>query len=256
MTRLVSAIVILACSVFLVGCIEELEPKVNLKPNVRIVRGPKDGDMIYDDGVDFQWDVGDLDDDMARGKVFVRLDPDSVTWYNPDTDREETFILTYRDKPVKGWLRWYESDYRWSIRGLPDTVFTFEVKAIDPWGADNTLSVTFVVRFDKYPPEIDRVEGLPPAKLSRQMYTLSVTIYAHDRARTPGAETPVDEIQYKYSLVGPPGFKTVETEWIYDNNFSYVINGQEKAEYKFTWQLRDRVGNVSPPRNAEFEFTD
>ncbi len=261
MRKSVTAFLVIAALAFVVGCIEEIKPKVNQKPNVWLINGPKNGETVYEDGVDFEWGISDFDDDMGKGKVFVRFYPDSVRWYNPDKDSFEIFLLTYRnpltgrDDRVRGWMRWYPSIYRWTIRGLPDSLFTFEVRAEDGRGADSTLSVRFWVRFDKYPPEIDSVVGLPPAKLLPQNYTMNVTIYAHDKARTRGAETPPNQIQYQFTLRGPSGFGTVETDWSTKNVFNYTIDGQKyQGEYKFRYRVRDRAGNTSPEFLHTFSF--
>lgn len=256
MRRLLTICFIVACAGLMVGCIEELKPKVNLKPNVWLKSGPKNGETIYDDGVEFEWGISDFDDDIGKGKIFVRFDPDSVTWYNPDAESVETFVLTDRGQRIRGWMRWYRSTYRWSVRGLPDSIYTFQVRVEDGRGADSTLAVTFKVRFDKYPPIIDSIQGLPPGKLQPQFYQMNVTVYAHDRARTAGAETPVSQLEYQFTLRGPIGFKTIETEWSRNNRFSTAIDGQTYGgNYTFRCRVKDKAGNIveAPPHNFAFQ---
>lgn len=255
MRRLLTICFIVACTGFMVGCIEELKPKVNLKPNVWLKKGPKNGETVYDDGVEFEWDVSDFDDDIGGGKIFVRFDPDSVTWYNPDAESIETFVLTVKGYRIRGWMRWYRSAYTWAIRGLPDSIYTFQVRVEDARGADSTLAVTFKVRLDRHPPVIDSIVGLPPGRLDPQMYPMDVTVYARDRARTAGAETPVSELQYQFTLRGPTGFQTIETPWSHKNRFSTTIDGQTyRGQYTFRCKVKDRAGNVveAPPHRFEF----
>ncbi len=235
------------------GCIEELSTGKDLKPNVWFTAGPEDGEVIFQNSVEFQWMATDFDDDLGMGKMFVKLEPDSVAWFDAWSGSLKVFTHP------EGWQRVYER--RYEILDLTDTSYVFSVKVIDGRGADSTATTHFVVRFDNQPPIIDSVT-CPPAKISPQQYDLTITIYAHDVARSPRSATPDDSLEFYYKLVGPrgSGFKTVESdpEWSPNNRtFTYTIDGQaykDKGQFTFWYKVRDRAMNTTPQLSCKFEF--
>ncbi len=235
------------------GCIEELGSGKNLKPNVWFIAGPENGQVIFQNSVEFEWMASDFDDDLGMGKMFVRLDPSFVEW----VDALSGSLMVFRHP--EGWQRVYER--RYEILDLPDTNFTFSVRIVDPRGADSTAQSTFIVRFDNLPPIIDEVT-CPPAKISPQQYDLRIEIFAHDIARSPRSATPVDSLEFWYRLAGPrgSGFRTIESEpeWSPGNRvLTHSIDGQAyagKGEFTFRCKVRDRAMNTTPEFVCKFEF--
>jgi hypothetical protein len=232
--------------VFVWGCVEELNPGQNMKPMIWFTRGPDQDEQIYNNSVDFEWMASDWDDDLGMGATFVRLEPSTVPWVN---EQDET---VYFEHP-EGWVREYTNTYQ--VLDLPDTDFVFSVRVIDGRGADSIATRNFVVRFDNIPPDIDSVIAprfKPPAKI----FTHTYKIFASDRARTPRAATPPEEIEYWYRLVGPSGFDAIESTPEYsvgNNEVTVNINGvQFPGEYTFRCKARDNAGNTSAEVKRQF----
>jgi hypothetical protein len=238
---------IILAGLVLWGCVEELDTGRNYKPRVWFTRGPDEGEVLYSNRADFQWQASDFDDDLGMGGTYVRLEPSFVPWFNKDT--EET---VYFEHP-EGWLRVYENIYQ--ILDLPDTTFAFSVRVEDARGADSVAVRNFVVRFDNMPPIIEGA-SCPPAKPSDPNFTWTYIISARDTARTPRAATPQDSLEYKYRFVGPLGVDPVDSdpEWSPENKtFIVSVDGQTfPGEYRFRYQVRDKARNPTEERVCKF----
>lgn len=244
----VKLIILLALvGAFAWGCVEELQPEGNLKPMVWFDRGPEEGEVIFQNAVNFEWTATDWDDDLGMGATFVQLDPAYVPWY--DEDAGDT---VYFEHP-EGWVRLYENLYQ--VLDLPDTTFYFSVRVVDGRGADSVATRKFFVRFDADPPRIDSVYA-PPAKPTNPTFCWRYEIFAHDIARTQRAATPLDSLEYSYRFVPPSPLESIDAdpEWANTNLvFEVCVDGQTyPGEYKYRCKVRDRAGNVSPERVYKF----
>jgi hypothetical protein len=229
------------------GCVEELEDAQNRKPEVWFTRGPEDGQVIFSNSVDFEWQATDVDDDLGMGAQYVRLEPSHVEWEDMDTGSTVVF-----DHPP-GWVRVYDNVYE--VLDLPDTNFAFSVRVVDDRDADSIAVRDFIVRFDDQFPVIDSVD-CPPTKPGQPSFTWTYRVYAHDVARTARAATPQDSLEYSYRFVGPAGVDAIdsEPEWSNENDiFEVTVDGQNHpGQYTFRYKVRDRAGNASPEGKCQF----
>lgn len=243
----IKLIVFLVLVAFVVwGCVEELTQGYNRSPNVWITRGPSNGEVIFQNSVDFEWMATDYDDDLGMGASYVRLVPHEVPWVNTDTGSTIVF------RHPEGWVRLYENNYQ--ILDLPDTSFQFSVRIVDGRGADSTVSRRFVVRYDDLPPIIDSVTcpGKKPPKIFPWIYT----IYARDVARSARAATPWDSLEYYYRFKTPCRTYESDPEWSRENRvFQVFIDGQTcPGEYVYRCKVRDRAMNVTEEFKCDFRI--
>jgi hypothetical protein len=237
-------------AVFVYGCIEDVNPGKNNKPMLWFVRGPSDGDVIFDNGVTFEWRATDWDDDLGMGATYVKLEPPTVEWYDAEAGSNVVFVHP------SGWVRVYDNIY--DILDFPDSTFKFSVKVVDARGADSVLASTFYVRYDPYAPEIDSVDALT-GRLENPNVCHTYKIFAHDIARSPRGATPAESLEYTWRFVRPSPLAPVEPqpEWSrYNNQIELCIDGQANpGEYRFRCQVRDRAGNVTPEKVYKCEYS-
>lgn len=231
------------------GCVEELNTGSNSPPKVWFTSAPAEGEVIYTNAVNFEWISTDWDDDLGMGATFVRLEPNTVTWYDAAADSEVTFVHP------EGWVRHY-GDNIYQVLDLPDTTFDFSVRVVDGRGADSTIVSHFFVRYDADFPVIDSVK-CPPPRPSNPSFCHTYRIYAHDVARTPRAATPDDSLEFSFRFVQPSPLSPIDSdpEWSTENwQWEACVDGQSNpGEYRFRCKVRDRAGNSSPEFVCKFE---
>lgn len=231
------------------GCVEDLEPSFNRKPMVWFDQGPRNGSVVFDNSVYFEWNAADWDDDLGMGATYVKLEPSEVEWF--DTSSQESVLFWH----PQGWVRVYEEIYE--VLDLPDTTFTFSVRVEDDRGADSTISRLFYVRYDPYAPVIDSVDALE-GRLDNPIQEHEYKIFAYDEARTPRGATPPESLQYSWRFVRPYPMDPVEPqeEWSRHNDVvTLKIDGQTApGEYRFRCKVRDLAGNVSPEQVYRCEY--
>ena len=239
------------------SCIEEIEPKTNNVPTIMFTRAPENRNVIYDNGVQFEWMAVDTDDDLGMGKTYVKLTPYTEI-YTPDGTGGTDTMAVFPPELKDGWVRIYKRAafeyWGFDVSNLTDTTYTFSVKVVDGRGVEGFASREFLVRFDNMPPLIDSV-ACPPAKPTNPNFPWTYIIYAHDVARNAASATPVDSIAYYYRFSGPGGVTPVETpDYRIDNKtFTVTIDGQTyPGEYKFRAKCVDRAGNYSLDYNCKF----
>ena len=232
------------------GCIEDIQPKGNRKPMVWFTRGPEDGSVVFTNGVTFEWNASDWDDDLGMGMTQVKLEPNEVEWFDAIAGSSVVFMHP------EGWVRVYDRVF--DVVDLPDTTFTFSIRVTDGRGADSTLTRRFFVRYDPFAPQIDEVEGLE-GRLDNPNVCATYSIFAHDIARAPRGATPPESLEYYWIFVRPTGLPPIESQpqWSrFNNTVDLCIDGQAyPGEYRFRCQVRDRAGNVSPPTVLMAEYT-
>jgi hypothetical protein len=237
-------------AVLVLGCIEDIKPGSNRKPMVWFTRGPDNGSVVFENGVTFEWNASDWDDDLGMGMTHVKLEPHEVEWFAAEAGSNVVF------RHPEGWVRVYSKIY--DILDLPDSTFTFSVKVQDDRGADSILTRTFFVRYDPYAPIIDDVDGLE-GRLDNPNVCHTYKIFAHDIARSPRGATPPESLEYYWRFVRPIGLPALESQpqWSrFNNQVELCIDGQKNpGQYRFKCQVRDRAGNVSPEKVLIAEYT-
>jgi hypothetical protein len=250
--RLWLVVFVLLSGALIWGCVEELDQGRNRVPMVWFTRAPENGEVVFQNAVNFEWIATDWDDDLGMGATYIKFEPDSVMW----TEIVEDSLKEFTFEHPEGWVRHYgETTYQ--ILNLPDTTCVFRVKVVDGRGADSTIVRRFFVRYDAEYPVIDAVT-CPPAKPPNPTFCHTYTITAHDVARTPRAATPQDSLEYSYRFVRPSPLPTIESqpEWSTENQqYEVCVDGQmNPGEYKFRCKVRDRAGNTSPEYVCKFEI--
>jgi hypothetical protein len=231
------------------GCVEELDTGSNLKPMIWFTRGPDEGEVIFENAVNFEWVATDWDDDLGMGSTYIRLEPATVRWFDDKADSFVTFTHP------EGWVRVYENIY--GILDLPDSTFFFSTRVIDGRGADSVVTRRFYIRYDPEPPAIVDVD-CPPYKPTSPVFCHTYVIDAYDVARSERAATPVDSLEYNYVFVPPSPLERVDSdpEWsVFNKTYEACVDGQTyPGVYKFRCKVRDRAGNATPVYVCEFKI--